>query len=103
MKQDELDRLWKDPSNWRLGSIYVSPDDPRIVVAKRLKWTGWTFNFAHGLSIVLLVVVMAVAAGPTMIVIAMGVVDQGAIMTVLLGSTLAVFLLTWWAGKKGRE
>jgi hypothetical protein len=42
-----LDKLWADSHNWRAGLIYVCKDDPRFVVPKRNKWSGWTLNFAH--------------------------------------------------------
>jgi hypothetical protein len=42
-----LDKLWNDPANWRLNSIYVCKDDPRYLVPKRVRWAGWTVNFAH--------------------------------------------------------
>jgi len=46
--QDQ-EREWKDPSNWRGGplGLYVAPRDPRILVRKRTPYFGWTFNFAH--------------------------------------------------------
>lgn len=35
-----------DPANWRLGLVYVCPDDPRVVVRQR-RGLGWTWNFGH--------------------------------------------------------
>jgi len=46
MTQDELQKLWQDPKHWR-GFIYVCPEDPRIIVSKRIRWTGYTVNFAY--------------------------------------------------------
>ena len=43
-----LDKLWSDPENWRGNACYYCKDDPRIVVYKRHKWMGYTFNAAHG-------------------------------------------------------
>ncbi len=42
-----LEKLWNDPANWRLNSIYVCKADPRYLVPKRVRWVGWTVNFAH--------------------------------------------------------
>jgi hypothetical protein len=42
-----LDKLWSDSSNWTAGIIYVCKDDPRFIVPRRMKWSGWTLNFAH--------------------------------------------------------
>lgn len=47
MKQSEINESeWQNPANWHWG-IYNSPRDTRVIVPKPLKWTGWTFNFAH--------------------------------------------------------
>ena len=43
-----LDKLWSDPENWRGNACYYCKDDPRIVVYKRHKWMGYTYNAAHG-------------------------------------------------------
>ena len=45
--KDELEILWKDKNNWRWGAVYYCKNDPRVVVPKRFKWTGWTINFAY--------------------------------------------------------
>jgi uncharacterized membrane protein len=47
MTKEELEILWKDKNNWRWGAIYHCKNDPRLVVPKRVKWTGWTLNFAY--------------------------------------------------------
>jgi uncharacterized membrane protein len=45
----EHEREWRDEANWRGGwlGIYVAPRDPRLVVRKKHPQFGWTFNFAH--------------------------------------------------------
>ena len=45
--RDKLERLWRDPVNWKRGLIYSCKDDHRIVVPKKQKRRGWTINFAH--------------------------------------------------------
>ena len=47
MTKEELENLWKNKNNWRWGAIYHCKDDPRLVVPKPVKWTGWTMNFAY--------------------------------------------------------
>jgi uncharacterized membrane protein len=47
MKDPHLEELWKDPKNWRWKVFYYCKEDPRLLVPKRLRWTGWTVNFAH--------------------------------------------------------
>ncbi len=47
MTKEELEKLWADKNNWRWGAIYYCKNDPRLVVPKRIKWTGWTMNFAY--------------------------------------------------------
>jgi hypothetical protein len=47
MTKEELETLWGDENNWLWGAIYYCKNDPRLVVPKRIKWTGWTMNFAY--------------------------------------------------------
>jgi uncharacterized membrane protein len=55
--------LWRDPANWRMGVIYYCPADTRIVVPKRSfvgePSLGYTVNFAHSSSWVVLVLTVA--------------------------------------------
>lgn len=46
-EQFENDRMIEDPTNYKWGVFYFNPKDARIVVPKRHKMMGWTFNFAH--------------------------------------------------------
>ena len=39
--------LHADPANWKWGIFYFSPQDPRIIVPKRIRGLGWTINFAR--------------------------------------------------------
>ena len=47
MTKEELETLWRDKNNWLWGAIYYCKKDPRLVVPKPIKWTGWTMNFAY--------------------------------------------------------
>ncbi|MCA9406897.1 MAG: hypothetical protein KC684_10185 [Candidatus Omnitrophica bacterium] len=45
--KNDIQKFYADPESWKYGCIYYCPGDPRIIVPKRLRWTGWTINFAH--------------------------------------------------------
>lgn len=49
MTQSEINEAeWQNRQNWYcLQSFYYAPNDTRVWVPKPIKWTGWTFNFAH--------------------------------------------------------
>lgn len=63
MSKERLDQLWRDPGHWVIGLFYHSGEDPRVIVPKRIAWTGYTINFARawavpvlaGITILLLV------------------------------------------------
>ncbi len=57
-----LDKLWNDPENWR-GAFYFCKNDPRNLVPKRVRSTGWTLNFAHPSAWIGVLVRMTVLAG----------------------------------------
>jgi hypothetical protein len=42
-----LEKLWNDPTSWRGLAVYYCKADPRLIVPKRIRWAGWTMNFAH--------------------------------------------------------
>lgn len=47
MTQNEINlQEWKNPSNWKWDSFYNSKKDSRVWVYKKIKWMGWTLNFA---------------------------------------------------------
>ena len=43
-----------DPSNWKWGIFYYNKKDKRIFPPKRLRFLGWTVNFANPSSILIL-------------------------------------------------
>ncbi len=53
-----LDEWHDDPTNWKLGVFYFNKKDKRLFPPKRLKWTGWTVNFANPVSIVAMIVLI---------------------------------------------
>jgi|GEM_PF-1090903 len=41
-------KAWiRDPSNYIRGWFYYNPEDPRMLVPKRSRLTGWMVNFAQ--------------------------------------------------------
>jgi hypothetical protein len=57
------DLFFSDPGNWKLGFIYFCPQDPRILVPKRVHWLGWTINFARPLALPFLGWLIALVLG----------------------------------------
>lgn len=51
----QKDNWHRDPNNWKLGMFYYNPEDKRILVPKKIKWMGWTVNFANPKSVLLFV------------------------------------------------
>jgi uncharacterized membrane protein len=47
--------------NYKWGLFYFNPDDPRVIVPKRIPWMGWTLNFARFYSWFIIFVIIAVA------------------------------------------
>jgi len=64
MTENEINELWKDPRNWRVAFVYYCKDDPRVIVPKRLKITGWTLNFAHPWAIPTLILIIIAVLAP---------------------------------------
>jgi len=62
MTKEELETLWRDKNNWRWGAIYYCKKDPRLVVPKPVKWTGWTMNFAYPWRAIGLIIFIILAA-----------------------------------------
>lgn len=48
--------------HWRFWLFYVNADDPRILVPKRHRYMGYTFNFAHKESYLLTAGLLGIAA-----------------------------------------
>jgi uncharacterized membrane protein len=46
-------KIESEPSYWKWGVLYFNPNDPRIIVPKRVEWLGWTLNFAQPVSIII--------------------------------------------------
>ena len=72
MTREEIEACWRDRSNYRWGGIYYCKADPRAIVPRRLKWMGWTVNFARPIAIPITLLLIALVAVPFLIVRAKG-------------------------------
>ena len=46
MSNSQFD-IWRlDPENWKFYCFYFNKNDDRLMVSKRIEWTGVTFNYA---------------------------------------------------------
>ncbi len=91
MTQEEIQACWNDPSNYKLGLIYYCKADPRAIVPRRLKWMGWTVNFARPSAIPFMALCLAVLAFPVWVVTAKG--AGTGIVLVTGGASIAVVCL----------
>lgn len=72
MTREEIEACWRAPSNYKWGLIYYCKADPRAIVPRRLKWMGWTVNFACPSAIPITVLLIALVAVQLLIVKAKG-------------------------------
>jgi hypothetical protein len=101
MTKEELETLWGDKNNWRWGAIYYCKNDPRLVVPKPIKWTGWTMNFAYPWrAIGLIIFILFVASLPFIIEIKLN-VDTWIVICITLAvvAVLVVGLLAYLSSK----
>jgi len=57
----ELERMRKDPGNYKWGIFYFNPKDPRVILPKRNKILGITVNFASPYSYLIIIAIVAFA------------------------------------------
>jgi len=91
MTREEIEACWRDPRNYKWGLIYYCKADPRAIVPRRLKWMGWTVNFARPSAIPVVGLLLAVLAVPIQILTAKGAATS--IVLVTGGVALAVVCL----------
>jgi hypothetical protein len=101
MTKEELEICWKDKNNWRWGAIYHCKEDPRLVVPKQVKWTGWTLNFAYPWRAVSLIVFIIFAAAlPFFIEIKLNVATPVVIcITLIVIAILIIWLCSYLSSK----
>jgi uncharacterized membrane protein len=64
-EQDQLDRMRKDPENYKWGIFYFNSKDSRFFLPKRNQWMGWTVNFANPYSYLIIIsfIIFAILMG----------------------------------------
>ncbi len=102
MTREEIDKLWRDPQYWS-GPIYNCPDDPRIIVPLRIRWTGAGMNFAHKAAIPMLIMILAALLSPFLFLLLLELPDGG----IWAGATFTVVVvvlcfLTQWEANRPR-
>jgi hypothetical protein len=100
MTPDELEACWKDPENRKWG-VYYCKADPRVIVPKRLKWMGWTINFARPSAIPVILISLAIVVVPILFVRAWD-SGIGAVLASILVSTAVVCLLSVYLSSSKR-
>jgi uncharacterized membrane protein len=98
MTREEMDACWRDPRNRKWG-LYYCKADPRVIVPKRLKWMGWTVNFAHPSAIPVALLLMALVAVPVSIVISLGLGVLPVVGTIAAVTTV-LCLLCWYLSSR---
>jgi hypothetical protein len=101
MTKEELEILWKDKNNWRWGAIYHCKEDPRLVVPKQVKWTGWTMNFAYPWRAVGLIIFILFAASlPIFIEMKLNVATPFVLcITLIVIAVLIIWLCSYLSSK----
>lgn len=102
MAAPELERMWRDRGNWIVPGIYYAKADPRVIVPKWWRWTGWTLNFAHRSAWLVLIGMIAVAVGPVLIVSALVRFDGVTLLACLVPSILLICLVCAWESERRR-
>jgi len=49
----------EDLSNYKYGVFYYNKNDRRVLVPKRIKYLGWTLNFARPVSYLIMGILLA--------------------------------------------
>lgn len=55
------------PENWVMGVFYFNSKDFRFILPKRDPMMGWTFNFAHPIAYIVLILFSLIAIATSLI------------------------------------
>jgi hypothetical protein len=102
MASPELEHLWEDRRNWKWIGVYHCPADPRLIVRKRVRWMGWTLNFAHSSAWLVLLLCIAIAVGPVLLAEKLGRSDPVTLALALASSILLLCLIATWESERYR-
>lgn len=103
MAAPELEHLWQDAQNWAPPGIYRCAADPRVIVPKRRRWTGWTLNFAHPAAWPVLLAAVTLAAAPVPVLLVTG---RPTAPAFLIAAALSIAVLCFgaaWRSERPRE
>jgi hypothetical protein len=92
---EQLENFWRDPANWR-GGIYRCAADPRVIVSKRIKWMGWTINFAHRSAWPVLLVMLLMLAGPYSLLVSGGMANARVLFGLVVADIAVICLVCWY-------
>ncbi len=100
--REEIDKLWRNPKYW-WGPIYNCPDDPRIIVPLRIRWTGAGMSFAHAAAIPVLIATLVALLAPFLFLMFME-LPEGGVWTVASFTvvTVVLCLVTRWEANRPR-
>lgn len=94
-----LEALWKSPQSWKWG-VYYCKNDPRVIVPKRLKWMGWTINFARPSAWPTLLAMLLFLAIPIFWLSANGLVNTPFWFAIVVAEVFALCLICWFMASK---
>jgi hypothetical protein len=98
---EQLEKFWRDPANWKRG-IYRCAADPRVIVPKRIKWMGWTVNFSHRYAWPSLLLIIALMAGPLVILAVKGFANTPVWFVALVVEVALLCLVCWYCASPRR-
>ena len=97
-----LEKLWKSAQSWKWGNIYFCKEDPRVIVPKRLKWMGWTINFARPSAFPTLFALMVFIGLPFFWLAFTGFANAPLWFAIIVADILALCLICWYLASKKR-
>lgn len=100
---EELERLWATPEHWRWNLIYSCARDPRVLVPRRRRRTGWTLNFGHRWAWAALLLVFAIPIGPVLLLMVFGAATLPSVIVTLAASIGALMAFSHWDATRRRE
>ena len=99
MTREEIEALWNDPRNRKWGIFYYCKADPRVIVPKRLKWMGWTANFARPSAIPTILLLIAIVAVPVWIVISRRAGTAAVVATVVASTSVLCLVCAYLSSR----
>jgi len=99
MTPEEIDTCWEDPNSWK-QYVYYCKADPRVIVPRRLKWMGWTLNFARPSAVPVLLGMIALLILPATVVRANGGEAIANLATVVLSIAVVCLLSAYLSSSK---